>query len=76
MCAPENHKLYWRSTLPRITVRSQKVFLNHITNFVAFTEASSDGQLLPSAYLDIVVTTDQMALLKPTCKDVVMGCIL
>jgi hypothetical protein len=57
-------------------VRSQKVFLNHITNFVAFTEASSDGQLLPSAYLDIVVTTDQMALLKPTCKDVVMGCIL
>jgi hypothetical protein len=76
VCSWKPQAILEKYTVSRHNVRSQKVFLNHITNFVAYTEASSDGQLLPSAYLDIVVTTDQIALLKPTCKDVVMGSIL
>ena len=76
LCSWKPHAILEKYTVSRHNVRSQKVFLNHITNFVAYTEASSDGQLLPSAYLDLVVTTDQIALLKATCKDVVMGCIL
>lgn len=76
LCSWKPHAILEKYTVSRHDVRSQNVFLNHITNFVAYTEASSDAQLLPSAYLDIVVTTDQIALLKPSCKDVVMGCIL
>ena len=51
--------------------------VHHIlANYVARAESLKDTDLVPSAYLDVDVKKDQIKLLKPSHKDVVMGCIL
>ena len=65
---PQASILLEKNTALRHNLRSQKIFLNHITKFVAYSEASSDGKLLPFTYFEIVVTTDQIALLKPALR--------
>ena len=55
---------------------NQLTFFHHITNFVARQESGKSRILVPSAYLNVEVTDDQVELLKPSVKDVMMGAIL
>ena len=55
---------------------NQVTFFHHITNFVARQESGSSRILVPSAYLNVEVTDDQVELLKPSVKHVMMGAIL
>ncbi|KAI2491962.1 hypothetical protein MHU86_22582 [Fragilaria crotonensis] len=76
VCSWRPHDLLSQYKESRHTVQSQQAYFRHITNFVARAEAMSDANLVPSPYLDVHIKDDQMKLLKPTQKDVVMGCIL
>ena len=76
VCSWRPHDLFMKYAESRHNVQSQRAYFHHITNFVARAEALSNANLVPSAYLDDDVKADQMKLLKPTQKDIVMGCTL
>ena len=76
VCSWRPREMLDKYTSTQHSLKSQKAFFNHITNFVACIESSKDTNLMPSAYLDVDVSADQIKLLKPTHKDIVMGSIL
>ena len=76
VCTWRPHELLTKYTESRHNVENQKDYFRHITNYVARAESSSDDNLVPSAYLDVEVKAHQIKLLKPSHKNVVMGCIL
>ncbi|KAI2498520.1 hypothetical protein MHU86_15980 [Fragilaria crotonensis] len=55
---------------------NQVTFFHHITNFVARQESGKSRILVPSAYLNVEITDEQVELLKPSVKHVLMGAIL
>ncbi|KAI2494151.1 hypothetical protein MHU86_20383 [Fragilaria crotonensis] len=52
------------------------MLFHHITNFVATQESGNNASLAPAAYLNVEMNDDQVELLKPTQKNVMMGSIL
>ena len=52
------------------------MFVNHITNFVATKESGNNTNLIPAARLNVEMNAEQVELLKPTEKNVMMGSIL
>ena len=76
VCTWKPLDLFTNYTESRHNEANQKAFFHHITNYVARAESLSDKNLVPSAYLDVDVKADQIMLLKPSHKNVVMGCIL
>ncbi|KAI2510833.1 hypothetical protein MHU86_3619 [Fragilaria crotonensis] len=76
VCSWRPRDLLTKYTSSRHNAENQKAYFHHITNFVARAASSSDANLVPSAYLDVDVKADQIKLLKPTHKNVVMGFIL
>jgi hypothetical protein len=52
------------------------MFFNHITNFVATKESGINTNLIPAAHLNVEMNAEQVELLKPTQKNVMMGSIL
>jgi hypothetical protein len=55
---------------------NQLTFFHHIANFVANQESGNNMNLVPAAYLNVEVSADQVQLLKPMQKYVMMGSIL
>ncbi len=50
---------------------------NHATNYVARRHWKNNSiHLLPSSYLDLSITNEQINFLAPTSKDVVQGSII
>ncbi|KAI2508458.1 hypothetical protein MHU86_5985 [Fragilaria crotonensis] len=56
--------------------KNQLMFFHHITNFVATKESQNSRNLVPAEYLNVEINADQVELLKPTQKNVMMGSIL
>jgi hypothetical protein len=54
---------------------NQVTFFHHITNFVARQESGKSRILVPSAYLNVEITDEQVELWKPRVKHVMMGAI-